>query len=65
MIYAVKIKTREVFEVDAGLQALADSLCIQTEEEAESLIIEETGADIVVYASSKEEALKKALGGEQ
>jgi hypothetical protein len=65
MTYAVKLKTKEVIEVGddllAGLQALADSLCVQTEEEAEALILDETGADVVVYASSEEEALKKAL----
>jgi hypothetical protein len=62
MTYAVKLKTREVFEIDDGLQALGDSLCIQTEEEAEALILYETGADVVIYdASSKEEALEKAL----
>jgi hypothetical protein len=62
MTYAVRLATREVIEVGDGLQALADSLCIQTEEEAEALILYETGADILIYdATSKEEALAKAL----
>lgn len=62
MTYAVKLKTKEVIEVGDGLQALADSLCIETEEEAEVLILNETGADVVIYdASSKAEALEKAL----
>jgi hypothetical protein len=62
MAYAIKLDTKEVVEIDAGFQALADSLCIETEEEAEALILNETGADVVIYgASSKEEALQKAL----
>jgi hypothetical protein len=65
MTYVVRLKTNEVIEISenlAGLQALADSLCVQTEEEAEALILNELDADIVIYnASSKEEALQKAL----
>lgn len=63
MRYAVNLKSKKAYEINIGIQCMVDSVYIHDAAEPEDLdqmILSELGADVIVDASSPEEALREA-----